>query len=109
MTRDGRATLKLVARNGMTGQLAIQVTNETFSIRLLRGEQVRYEVESVSEERGTIEIQLMFADPSNVSNKMVSNANLSIFFRKLTNLRFKSSSISSSKMTRCMLNSRKDR
>ena len=72
MTRDGRATLKLAAGLGKTGQLAIQVTNDTFSIRLLRGEEVKYEVESVSEEEGTVEIKLMFAKPSNVSNKMVS-------------------------------------
>ena len=79
MTRDGRATLKLSAGNGRTGQLAIQATNETFEIRLLRGDKVRYEVESVNEERGTIEIQLMFANPSNVSNKMVIFADLKIF------------------------------
>jgi hypothetical protein len=48
------------------------VTNLTFSIRLVRGDQVRYEVDSVDEDRGTVEIQLMFANPSNVSNKMVS-------------------------------------
>jgi hypothetical protein len=72
VTRDGRATLKLGAGNKKTGQLAIQVTNETFSIRLIRREQVKYEVESVNEERGTIEILLLFANPSNVSNKMVS-------------------------------------
>ena len=72
MTRDGRATLKLAARNEMTGQLAIQVTNETFSMRLIRGDIVRYEVKSVNSERGTLEILLLFANPSNVSNKMVS-------------------------------------
>jgi hypothetical protein len=80
VTRDGRATLKLSAGNGRTGQLAIQVTNETFAIRLLRGEKVRYEVESVNEERGTIEIQLMFANPSNISNKMVRFVYLRIFY-----------------------------
>jgi hypothetical protein len=32
-------------------------------MRLLRGEEVRYEVESVKEERGTLEIQLMFENP----------------------------------------------
>ena len=48
------------------------MTNLTFSIRLVRGDQVRYEVESVDEDRGTVEIQLMFASPSNVSNKIVS-------------------------------------
>ena len=52
--------------------MAIQVTNDTFSIRLLRGEDVRYEVESVSEEKGTVDLQLYFANPANVSNKMVS-------------------------------------
>jgi hypothetical protein len=72
VTRDGRATLRLAAGIKKTGQLAIQVTNYTFSIRLIRGEQVKYEVESVNEERGTIEILLLFANPSNVSNKMVS-------------------------------------
>ena len=72
MTRDGRATLKLAGGKGMTGQLAIQVTNETFSLRLIRGEQVKYEVESIKEERCTVEIQLFFENPSNVSNKMVS-------------------------------------
>jgi hypothetical protein len=49
------------------------VTNDTFSIRLLRGEELKYEVESVSEEKGTVEIKIMFAKPSNVSNKMVSS------------------------------------
>ena len=63
MSRDGKATLKLVAGSGKTGQLAIQVTNITFSMRLLRGEEVRYEVESVDEEKGTLEIQLMFENP----------------------------------------------
>ena len=77
MTRDGRATLRLAAGIKKTGQLAIQVTNYTFSIRLIRGEQVKYEVESVNEERGTIEILLLFANPSNVSNKMVSYVILS--------------------------------
>ena len=48
------------------------MTNETFAIRLLRGEEVRYEVESINEERGIVEIQLMFANPANVSNKLVS-------------------------------------
>jgi hypothetical protein len=72
VSRDGRATLKLVAGNGMTGQLAIQVTNITFSMRLVRGEQVRYEVGFTNDERGTVEIQLLFENPSNVSNKMVS-------------------------------------
>ena len=72
MTRDGRAILKLAAGKGMTGQLAIQVTNETFEIRLLRGEQVKYDVTSVNENRGIVEIQLFFANPSTVSNKMVS-------------------------------------
>ena len=72
MTRDGRATLKLAAGAAMTGQLAIQVTNETFSIKLVRGDKVRYEVAGVNENRGTIEIKLMFANPSNISNKMVS-------------------------------------
>jgi hypothetical protein len=72
VTRDGRVTLKIAAGNATTGQLAIQVTNETFSIRLLRGEKVRYEVAGVNEDRGTVEIQLMFANPSNISNKMVS-------------------------------------
>jgi hypothetical protein len=75
VTRDGRTTLKLAAGNGKTGQIAIQVTNETFAIRLLREEQVRYEVESINEERGTVEIQLLFANPSNVSNKLVCYAN----------------------------------
>jgi hypothetical protein len=32
-------------------------------MRLLRGEEVRNEVESVNEERGTLEIQLMFENP----------------------------------------------
>jgi hypothetical protein len=72
VTRDGRAILKLAAGKGMTGQLAIQVTNETFAISLLRGEQVKYEVTSVNENRGIVEIQLIFANPSTVSNKMVS-------------------------------------
>jgi hypothetical protein len=54
------------------------VTNQTFSIRLIRGEQVRYEVESVNEDRGTVEIQLMFANPANVSNKIVSYENIKI-------------------------------
>jgi hypothetical protein len=72
VTRDGRATLKLAGGKGMTGQLAIQVTNDTFSIRLIRGEEVSYKVESINEEKGTVEIQLLFANPSNVSNKMVS-------------------------------------
>ena len=74
VTRDGRATLKLAAGNGMTGQIAIQVSNETFAIKLLRGEQVSYEVESINEERGTVELQLLFANPSNVSNKLVCYA-----------------------------------
>jgi hypothetical protein len=52
------------------------VTNETFAIRLLREEQVRYEVTDINEDRGTVEIQLLFANPSNVSNKMVSYAKL---------------------------------
>ena len=60
----------------MTGQLVIQVTNETLSIVLLRGDQVRYEVESINEERGTIEIQLLFEDPTSVSNKMVRYAEI---------------------------------
>jgi translation initiation factor IF-1 len=72
VTRDGRATLKLAAGAAMTGQLVIQVTNETFSIKLLRGDKVRYEVAEVNQNRGTIEIKLMFANPSNISNKMVS-------------------------------------
>ena len=84
------------------------MTNETFAIRLLRGEEVRYEVTDVNEDRGTVEIQLLFANPSNVSNKMVSYACLSIIFRNPTNSRLKSCGISSSKMIRCMLNSRKD-
>ena len=63
MTRDGKATLKLVAGSGKTGQLAIQATNNTFSMRLLRGEEVRYVVESADEERGTLELQLMFENP----------------------------------------------
>jgi hypothetical protein len=75
VTRDGRATLKVTEGKGKSGQLAIMVTNDTLSFRLLRGEQVRYIVESVNEERGTIEIQLIFANPSNVSNKMVSYVN----------------------------------
>ena len=41
-------------------------------MRLIRGDQVRYEVESVDEDEGTIEMHLMFENPSNVSNKMVS-------------------------------------
>jgi len=41
-------------------------------MRLVRGDQVRYEVESVDEDKGTIEIHLKFANPSNVSNKFVS-------------------------------------
>jgi hypothetical protein len=41
-------------------------------MRLIRGDQVRYEVESVDEDKGTIEMHLMFENPSNVSNKMVS-------------------------------------
>jgi hypothetical protein len=80
VTRDGRATLKLAAGKGMTGQLAIQVSNETFAIRLLRGEEVRYEVTDVNEDRGTVEIQLLFANPSNVSNKMVSYAYSKIIY-----------------------------
>ena len=76
MTRDGRATLKLAAGNGKTGQLAIQVTNDTFAIKLNRGENVRYEVGSVNEERGSVEIQLLFANPSNISNKLVSYASI---------------------------------
>jgi translation initiation factor IF-1 len=72
VTRDGRATLKLAAGAAMTGQLVIQVTNETFSIKLLRGDKVRYEVAEVNQNRGTVEIKLMFANPSNISNKMVS-------------------------------------
>jgi hypothetical protein len=76
------------------------VTNDTFSIRLLRGEQVRYEVESFNEERGTIEIQLMFENPSNVSNKLVSYIILTIMFRNRIYLRFKSSDNSSSKMSK---------
>ena len=76
MTRDGRATLKLAAGAGKTGQLAIQVTNDTFEIKLNRGEKVRYEVGNVIEERGIVEIQLLFANPSNISNKMVSNGKL---------------------------------
>jgi hypothetical protein len=70
--RDGTAILKIAAGNSMTGQLAIQVTNKTYSIKLVRGDQVRYEVESVDEDKGTIEIHLKFANPSNVSNKFVS-------------------------------------
>jgi hypothetical protein len=72
--------LKLAAGKGMTGQLAIQVNNETFAIRLLRGEEVRYEVTDVNEDRGTVEIQLLFANPSNVSNKMVSYAYSKIIY-----------------------------
>jgi translation initiation factor IF-1 len=41
-------------------------------MRLVRGDEVRYEVESVDEDKGTIEIHLKFANPSNVSNKFVS-------------------------------------
>jgi hypothetical protein len=67
---------------------------------LLRGEQVRYEVESVNEERGTIEIQLMFENPSNVSNKLVSYIILTIMFRNRIYLRFKSSDNSSLKMSK---------
>ena len=74
VTRDGKATLKLAGGNELSGQLAIQVTNETFAIRLLRGEEVRYEVTDANEDRGTVEIQLLFANPSNVSNKLVSYA-----------------------------------
>jgi len=58
VTRDGRAILKLAAGKGMTGQLAIQVTNETFAISLLRGEQVKYEVTNVNENRGIVEIPI---------------------------------------------------
>ena len=75
VSRDGRAILKFAAGNGKTGQLTIQVTNETFAIKLLRGEQVTYEVDSVNEMRATVEIKLLFANPSNISNKMVSYAN----------------------------------
>jgi hypothetical protein len=67
---------------------------------LLRGEQVRYEVESVNEERGTIEIQLMFENPSNVSKKLVSYIILTIMFRNRIYLRFKSSDNSSLKMSK---------
>jgi hypothetical protein len=62
------------------------VTNDTFSIRLVRGEEVKYEVESVSEEKGTVEIKLMFSNPSNVSNKMVRyyiNLSIIIFDKSL--------------------------
>ena len=76
MTRDGRATLKVTEGKGKSGQLAKKVNNDTFSMRLLRGEQVRYRVESVNEDRGTVEIQLIFENPSSVSNKMVSYVNL---------------------------------
>ena len=60
----------------MTGELAIQVTNKTFSIGLLRGDQVRYEVDSIIKDTGTVEIKLLFADPSSVSNKMVRHAEI---------------------------------
>ena len=52
------------------------MTNDTFAIKLNRGENVRYEVGSVNEERGSVEIQLLFANPSNISNKLVSYASI---------------------------------
>jgi hypothetical protein len=54
VTREGRATLKFVSGNGLAGSLAMLVTNQTFSITLVGGEQVKYEVESVNKERGTV-------------------------------------------------------